>query len=584
MKIPSAIICENSDSELVRLIKTMAQAELIIARFYNACANCWNSENSFWLKIRDEEIGHANAIARILRFVQQDPEIIQASLPVSVIDINLLIGSIGGLTERVKRKELNKGIACAVARDVESSLIEIKYLDNLKTKSPIIRQIVEVIYKQTKEHENKFNQALLDARNEEEKKRKEMPLSPEEIFTAENLFADEDDESSLKLVDTRVTVDESPYFSKFEPLNLMLEFETNQDKSGQVSGPKLIPPHQLFAPEVKKKGNPHYGAESPEDIYGDDSFFKKRNGKPDEVNAKPVAADSEKMVAKKTEDSVIINEESVSVESTQAEPALPFIKTDLSENIPSLEIGSIFYKQFMIVKCINRRANGSTYIVESMMQKSRYFILKEFYLEDFTAEQEKSLNAVLDELVGTLQGVIHINLIRLYQAFIENGRIYFLMEKIDGMDLAKLAALYNKPFSQREIVRYGMELCNALEYLHNTESIFSVGDFKPEHIILDLNGILKLVNYNLDRYLICSGDSCSRAVSGVLFDDITSVARVLYFLANLREYTSEGAGGEWRANIAPELKKTLLTACEKGQRVFGNAAGFRRELEGSLGI
>lgn len=93
--------------------------------------------------------------------------------------------------------------------------------------------------------------------------------------------------------------------------------------------------------------------------------------------------------------------------------------------------------------------------------------------------------------------------IRLYRTFKDNKYIYFLMEPVLGGDVWTI--LQKQRFFPENISRF-MTACvvEAFQYLHSKDIIYR--DLKPENLMLDKNGYIKLVIHLTKSILVLRCD------------------------------------------------------------------------------
>lgn len=85
-----------------------------------------------------------------------------------------------------------------------------------------------------------------------------------------------------------------------------------------------------------------------------------------------------------------------------------------------------------------------------------------------------------------------------YIDFHRGDAAYIVMEVIDGKDLQRMLDETVDPFPVRDVIRWGIQLCDVLTYLHSLRPqriIFR--DLKPAHIMIDRRRQVRLVDFNL---------------------------------------------------------------------------------------
>ena len=80
--------------------------------------------------------------------------------------------------------------------------------------------------------------------------------------------------------------------------------------------------------------------------------------------------------------------------------------------------------------------------------------------------------------------------------FEENGEIYTAMSFIPGRSLKELME-ERRQFSQRQLIRWAMQLCSALNYLHTQTPPIIHGDIKPANIMVTPRGDVCLIDFNV---------------------------------------------------------------------------------------
>ncbi len=98
--------------------------------------------------------------------------------------------------------------------------------------------------------------------------------------------------------------------------------------------------------------------------------------------------------------------------------------------------------------------------------------------------------------VDLLKGLKHTYLPQVLDFIEENGEAYTVMDFIDGADIDKLVKTGRK-FRQKEIIRYGTQLCEAVEYLHKQKRPIIHSDIKPANVMINSIGDICLIDFNV---------------------------------------------------------------------------------------
>jgi len=91
----------------------------------------------------------------------------------------------------------------------------------------------------------------------------------------------------------------------------------------------------------------------------------------------------------------------------------------------------------------------------------------------------------------------HPNIVTLYEFGQAGELFYFLMEYMDGVNLGQL--LHSGRISPREALAIVPQICDALQYAHDRGIVHR--DVKPENILLDRQGRVKVADFGLAKIL-----------------------------------------------------------------------------------
>ena len=98
---------------------------------------------------------------------------------------------------------------------------------------------------------------------------------------------------------------------------------------------------------------------------------------------------------------------------------------------------------------------------------------------------------------------VHPNVVRYYDSWQLGKHLCILMEYVEGGALSGLMEAcrkQNRFFPEKRIVHYAEELAGALDYFHNSLGMLH-RDIKPDNILVDQFGSLKLVDFGVSKFL-----------------------------------------------------------------------------------
>lgn len=102
--------------------------------------------------------------------------------------------------------------------------------------------------------------------------------------------------------------------------------------------------------------------------------------------------------------------------------------------------------------------------------------------------------------VDILKNLNHSYLPQVLDFLTIDHEVYTVMSYIPGKSFRQLLK-EKRRFSQGELIRYGMQICSALNYLHSQNPPVIHGDIKPANIMLTPQGNICLIDFNISFFL-----------------------------------------------------------------------------------
>ena len=158
------------------------------------------------------------------------------------------------------------------------------------------------------------------------------------------------------------------------------------------------------------------------------------------------------------------------------------------------DVKDVKLKDFKILKVIGRGGYGKVCLVEYLPTHEIYAMKS--MKKDILIEQEQVQNTLLEKEI--LQNIDYPFLCGLVFCFQTVERIYFVMPFISGGELFQHLKKRGT-LSEEKIRFYGAQIALAIEYLHKRGIIYR--DIKPENILIDEQGYIKLTDFGFSKKL-----------------------------------------------------------------------------------
>jgi len=157
-----------------------------------------------------------------------------------------------------------------------------------------------------------------------------------------------------------------------------------------------------------------------------------------------------------------------------------------------LEPGAMLQSRYRIVGRLGMGGMGAVYEAIDL-RLDHTVALKQILTSDETLwkqfEREARLMARLN----------HTALPRVSDYFTEGNRAFFVMQHVEGLDLAEMIAQQPGPFPQKSVVAWADQLLDALVYLHSHERQIVHRDIKPHNLRVTASGQIALLDFGLAK-------------------------------------------------------------------------------------
>lgn len=185
-----------------------------------------------------------------------------------------------------------------------------------------------------------------------------------------------------------------------------------------------------------------------------------------------------------------------------------------SEPEPVLEVSSsgssrLTLHDFELLSTIGRGGYGKVLLVRRKGEVGRVYAMKILRKRDVIAKGN-TVRVVNERRILSTLTSRHPFIVHLLYAFQTSSKAYMVMEYVPGGDFFTLLASHG-PVPLHRATLYGAEAALALSALHESGVVYR--DLKPENVLLDAEGHVKLTDFGLSR---CPTDASQQHTSRLL--------------------------------------------------------------------
>lgn len=134
---------------------------------------------------------------------------------------------------------------------------------------------------------------------------------------------------------------------------------------------------------------------------------------------------------------------------------------------------------------------------------TRHCAIKEMY-QTAPDSQTRLLNMKnFEREAGLLAGTLnHPAIPKVYDFFEEGGKVYLVLELINGRDLEAVLDERNSSIDEAQVARWIVQICDVLSYLHSREPAPIVfRDMKPSNVMVTADDRIMLIDFGIARTL-----------------------------------------------------------------------------------
>lgn len=153
---------------------------------------------------------------------------------------------------------------------------------------------------------------------------------------------------------------------------------------------------------------------------------------------------------------------------------------------------SILGNRYLIVKLLAEGGMGTVYEAKDNRLGGTVALKKTLFTEDHLQKQ-------FEREARLLANLRHMGLPKVIDQFTDENGQFLVMEFIAGQDLKSLLEERKQPFPYEEVLLWGDQLLDILQYLHSRQPPIFHRDIKPQNLKLNDEGIVILLDFGLAK-------------------------------------------------------------------------------------
>lgn len=254
--------------------------------------------------------------------------------------------------------------------------------------------------------------------------------------------------------------------------------------------------------------------------------------------------------------------------------------------------------RYVVEGLLGKGGMGAVYKARDTRLQHKHWAIKEMSIASLltTEELQQGMEAFRRE-AAMLAHLNHRNLPKVIDNFAENGREYLVMELVEGQTLSAMLTKGSKPLGVDQVLGWAEQLCEVLGYLHDQRPAIIFRDLKPDNIMVDKDGVIKLIDFGIARHFKPGQKADTMAFGTAGYappeqygkgqtdarSDVYSLAATLHQLLTLRDPSQDPFNFPPARQLNPNVPEGLSAALQKALAHspadrWANMTEFRRAL------
>jgi len=162
-------------------------------------------------------------------------------------------------------------------------------------------------------------------------------------------------------------------------------------------------------------------------------------------------------------------------------------------------IGKIINNRYVIVNGIASGGFGVVYLSRDLNLPGKHWAVKEMHQAEGIPLEVVERSFRIEAQI--LAGLEHPNIPGIVDFFVEDKKLYLVMDYISGETVDKMIKNLKEQeyFPEDTVITWAITICNVLQYLHERPKPIIFRDMKPSNIMITCHGDLKLIDFGIAK-------------------------------------------------------------------------------------
>jgi serine/threonine protein kinase, bacterial len=166
-----------------------------------------------------------------------------------------------------------------------------------------------------------------------------------------------------------------------------------------------------------------------------------------------------------------------------------------------LPANALLNSRYLIVGRIGRGGMAAVYQATDTRLSNKVWAIKEMSDAALLDPGERQqARAAFQREAQMLARLNHLNLPKVNDFFEEGGKLYLVMDYIEGQTLEEVLDTRFGGLPESRVLDWARQLCDVLDYLHHCSPPIIFRDLKPGNIMLERSTCIKLIDFGVARW------------------------------------------------------------------------------------